>query len=794
MSPKTTVIRHFFTILAISKTEWRMQVRSRSFWLVISSAIALSLADALTWDRFPSATPLAQSVDLSSDLLTRVVVWMLVFVCAPIFFRDEASGAGELLWATPVPAAQYVTGKFLAALALGLSLFLGVETSAWVTVQIGLDVPFYASLPWHLAVRLALLLPTLFLVVSVNLFLAVLVGRVRLFLLAGSLLWLGWTGFLLPSSMLRPDNFIPVGVFYSSVLGLGPDGALVVANRVLWSGAALVLFVLVIALYARRERRVRLHPHSAWKLGLIGVAGLVLTVGGWARLEHVADCLQPDPLPARLLQVDSTSGYLAQSYAGGKSTPVANPPLPDWSAVQVLTVTVDVSLTPDDGYIQGETTFSLHYEGKKTLEKVPLLLNSGLGVEYVLECETQKQVAFTCDGLELALQPPVPLESGSTWSIKIFYKGRPKTPRVAYRDLDACLGRVAPAKSYLGPDAVFLMRDGDWYPWPLSLSARREATGRLTVHLPPGRQTFHTGRELTDGELVWSGYWPAPLVASYPANKLYRLDVAGGQAYLADLGDTVAREEASDYAAAYTGLSHWLGIKPPSVTLVQVPLVLQPVAASNSSDRDILFIPEGTAFVNRQRDDWTGARVEGDRLDRRRTRAREAATAWWSARLDFPSPRYLSVCPFTNTDCRTEPGCTLQEFPSDAFLDLLSTVSAGTWLGTTGQVIDHVAEAMLLNRVFDRDAFTMASQVGAEQWNQKVKQTVQAEKELARRGILPVLAVSYRTIETSPDSLDLLEAWIRLGDKELGKILGDWLDAHLESQADVHDLLTRLDQ
>jgi len=281
-----------------------------------------------------------------------------------------------------------------------LSLFLVTETIAWVTVQVGLQIPFYAALPLHLVARLALLLPTLCFVLSVNLFLTVLIGRLRLFLLSSCLLWLGWTGFLLPSSLLRPGNFIPVGVFYSAILGLGPDRTLLVANRVLWSGAALVTFVSGVALYAWRERRARLPFYSLWRPGLLGVAGLGLVIGGWMMLKYAAGSLQADSLPARLLPADSSSFV------------VANSPLSDWSAVKALTVVADVSLSPGDGRIRGETTLTLQYTGPGTLKKVPLLLNSGLQVTRVLE--SGQEVTFTRAGLELVLQPQVSLKPGAT--------------------------------------------------------------------------------------------------------------------------------------------------------------------------------------------------------------------------------------------------------------------------------------------------------------------------------------------------------------------------------------------
>ncbi len=582
---------------------------------------------------------------------------------------------------------------------------------------------------------------------------------------------------------------VPRGVFYSAILGLGPDRTLLAANRALWSGVALIMLIWVVMLYVWRERRVRLYPASMWKLGLASIAGLGLAIGGWATLKHSAAWLQADPLPVQLLVVDAPSDGLASRYVYGEFAPPPNRPLLDWSALKVLAVAAKVSLTPNNSQMRGETTLTLHYEGKGALEEVPLLLNSGLQVERVIELETEKEVAFARTGLELTLYPVLPLESGAPWVVKVFYQGRYKTPRVAYRDLDVCLHQVVEAKSYLGQDVAFLMRDGDWYPWPLSHSVRREAVGRLTVRLPAGRQTFHTGRETPAGELVWEGRWPAPLVASYPSDKLQRLAVAGGQAFLADLGDTVAQEEAFDYAAAYTGLSQWLEETTPTVTMVQVPLILQPVAASTSSGRDILFIPEGTAFVNRQRDGWTGARVEGDAVDRRRARSREAMAAWWSARLDFASPHYVTACPFTNTDCMADASCTLQVLPRDLFLDLLSSVSAGAWLGTTGQAVDRVNEATLLNRVLGQEPSTFESVVEMEQtWTL----THEAERELIRHGILPALAIPYDMIDLTPASLDLVEAWVRLGDEALGRILHDWLNAHNGGYADRYDLLQRL--
>jgi ABC-type transport system involved in multi-copper enzyme maturation permease subunit len=789
VSHKTNAINNFLILLAIAKAEWRMQVRHRSFWLLVLSTIALALADALKGDRFPSATPLAQSFDLGVDFLPQVLILAAVFVCAPIFFRDADPALGDLLWSLPLSSGQYLAGKFLAALSVTLGLLVGLEAVTWTAVRVGPGIPFYAPLLQHLAVRLGLLLPTLALVVAVNLFLAVLLGRLSLFLLAAALLWLGWTGFLFPPSLLQPGNFLPAGVFYSAILGLGPDQTPLLANRLLWSGVACLALLASVFLYAWRERRARWSTHAPWRLGLIGLAGMGLALGGWLVLDHSAASLQADPLPAQLLALNVPANSLASRRGNVQPGPTVGQPSSGWRALDVRDLAVEVSLIPASGHLAGEATLNLHYRGQAALEKLPLILNRGLQVERVLDLDTGQEVAFTRTGAELLLRPRPSLASGAVWTIKIIYAGRYKTPRVAYRDQDPCLHRVVEARSHVGQDVAFLTRDGDWYPWPLSFSTRREATGLLTVQLPAGRQTFHTGREVADGKLIWEGRWPAPLVASYTPDKLQRLDVAGGHAYLADPGDVVAREEALDYAAAYAGMSRWLEEKASSVTLVQVPLILQPLAASTASGQDVLFIPEGTSFVNRQRDGWTGARVKGDAADRRRTRSREAIAAWWSARLDFSAPYYVTVCPFANVDCSTDPGCTLQTLPQDLCLDLLSSLSAGAWLSRTGQATHPVDEIALLGRVLGPTPSTFSSR---EEMEQTWTLAHEAGRELTQRGLLSTLAISYDMIEASPACLDLLQAWAEPGDEALGLALRTWLDGHRGGRADLSDLIKRL--
>ncbi len=770
-------------------------MRSRAFWLAVLIAIAFALAGASTGGWTRSSTPLAQSLDLSSDRLNEIIILSLVFVCTPIFFRDGIFDVGDLLWSTPVSVGMYVIGKLFAALALGLSLLLGVETIAWVAVQIGSKFPFYASLPLHLIVRLGLLLPTLFFVVSANLFLSVLIGRLRLFILLSSMLWLGWTGFLLPASMTQPRNFVPVGVFYSSILCLGPDKELLVANRLLWTGIALVMLVLAILIYARRERRAYLPAKSMWTLGFIGVAGLGLLIEEWTVLEQASGLLRTDPLPAHFLLLSSSSDGLLRYRTNDESISDANLPSQDWLAVEVLTVEVSVSLTPSTGLIQGEATLTLFYSGEEALGEMPLFLNSGLEVKRVLEFETKREVAFTRTGLELTLYPKPSLRPGTSWIVKVLYEGHYKTPRVAYRDVDICLHKIVEARSYLGQDIVFLMRDGDWYPWPLSLFSQREPTGQLAVQLSPQRQTFHTAHVIEGDKLLWNGRWPALLVASYPPGKLYPLAVTNGYAYLTDPRDAVAREEASDYASAYAGMSHWLEGKKTSIILVQVPLILQPVATVGPSGEEIVFIPEGTAFLNRQRDGWSGARIEGNVEHLCRERAREVVTAWWSARLDFPSPRYVLDCPFGGVNCPTDSGCALQTLPSDLFLDLLSSVSSGAWLRLSGQPVDCATEVALLKALFDQESYILYDSVDVKQrLSQGFVGSLKAEKELARRGAFPVSSIPYRTLATSSNTLDLVEACVKVDDEVLGKILREWLGNQSVGRADLNSLLLLLNR
>ncbi len=75
-----------------------------------------------------------------------------------------------------------------------------------------------------------------------------------------------------------------------------------------------------------------------------------------------------------------------------------------------------------------------------------------------------------------------------------------------------------PLKALLIPQGGFLLRDGDWMPWPWTSTPHQAGQNSLTIR-PVGGEAV-AARPIQEGAVTWKGDLPKGLVAFLPSKQI----------------------------------------------------------------------------------------------------------------------------------------------------------------------------------------------------------------------------------------------------------------------------------
>lgn len=534
------------TLWAVMQTEIRLAWRRRSLWVVQGLAIVWGLKLGMA-NVVAKRIVLGFVTDEIYSLLS-VELLLLPILVGPAVSRDM-DAAGDMLWATPLDALTHVvgvTGGLWLVLLPVLVMQVGVRWLIGYLVY-GVRAPLF----WTYG------LPPLLISVGAGLGLVVLLATLlrrtlRLLLVWGALS----TSMLVWAKMTSPLNLGFSRLQLSPALGLGLYRSLVYSLSVWWVAAGLmaVAVTLGVALFADRRRAVQ---HRVQLLVWTLLAGMAM-VGGylWHARSLAAQTFPVSPVDVQL------DAWIVRAHT--------------------LQATVDTARST----IEGTSTLLLQPTDAAVNGEVMLRLNPGLALREVLD-EAGRPLVWGRRGESVFVAcPALPTE---TLTLHLSWGGTLRTFHTDYGSFWAETRQ--PVRAFLTRGVGYLLREGDWYPWPWITEPRRAERNRVALQVRDERAL--TSAPLRDGLVIWEGRLP-PVLLVIPPSDEYAVDgITLHVGHLPILAGPRLLERLRSFAPAALTLARALGEAEPVAHIVACPYLTEFVWSG-----DLLLVPEGTGFLD----------------------------------------------------------------------------------------------------------------------------------------------------------------------------------------------------
>lgn len=605
--------------LTIGVAEWRLAWRGlalRIAMVVVLLAFGVNIRSAHSVSNWGD--------DAGISLLTYVTAFIGLlgaFIVVPTYQRDHASRMSPLIWMRPLNGETYVLGKIVGAALVMLTLLieLAILVAAFQITGGGIT-----GMPLVLGVLLAaapaLLLTSIVCVASLTII------RSRVASYAIIMAYCAVLGFFLTQSMAVLWNPWANSLAFNKFYGFFLDFPLLLANRLFYLGIAVMAMAIILIYFPRRERRA-----------LRGFSG---ARGGTAMLT--CGC------------VIGALGLLSFGSATRSVTLSGPVTAPTPAAVAISNYTLNMSLDPDLGTVQGVAQFAINNIGKIPVSRLPLYLNDGLLVTSaaaVTPATGKRQAAVIHpSALFSSVVLPRSLAPRERASMTIRYQGVYKLLRPQYGDdragLIGTLSDLSPTplhQTVIGAGWAILFRDSDWYPWPWTTTIMaqnppplgwRNLTIRVLSHSSLVASTRDTTPLGTARIATWQfdGQLPGILLAMTPSSYT-RVPVRDGTVYLPTADDTSAGLRYGPYVTALHDLMVFFNRESQPVTVVVTPFVRGQGAVEVRA-----VVGDGLAVVPVDSLDETpdGAQVSPSLFSpsaRYRAALSDLAVAWWNSRL-----------------------------------------------------------------------------------------------------------------------------------------------------------------
>jgi hypothetical protein len=537
--------------LAIVGNEARQLWRQRSFWVI---QILLLLPALLIAFGPPIPTAL---------VLLYLVIPILV---GPALLRDMGK-TGEFIWSSPTGPLTHYTGV-LTGLWLGLLPGSLLQLLGWFLASLFIPNTFSFWI-WPTSLAFLLLANTIGLFLTA--LMAMLIRELAPLLIIWTALWL-WVFMSIiflpalgegstPMQLMIFNNIFFHNLSFSPSLGLGlsRDRVFGMAAWFLGLGLLAASLGLPASLLADRRRAV----HRLWVLPVLILIGALATIGGYA-------------LNARA----------ASEYAVHASP--YDPQIDIWEVDRQQT---DVEVNAATGVISGTSQLVLNPVQTPTSPEMVLRLNPGLELAYARdESGADLPARRVGDSLVIGL-PAIPT---APFQMNLAWQGRLQISYLSFElhwafpdgpDLVPYWYVPTPLQALVVPQGGFLLRDGDWMPWPWTSTPHQAGQNSLTVR-PVGAEAV-AARPLQEGAVTWRGDLPTGLVAFLPSKQ-----IALGDSTLAvsPLASSQHTARARLLTAVADKLATRLGEQPPGY------VVVAPYLSELVWNGDLLLIPDGSGF------------------------------------------------------------------------------------------------------------------------------------------------------------------------------------------------------
>ena len=548
------------TFWAIVRYEARQLLRQRSFWVI---QVLLLLPTPLIAFGPPIPTAL---------VLLYLVIPILV---GPALLRD-AGKPGEIVWSSPTDALTHYTGV-ITGLWLGLLAGSLLQLSGWFLASLFIPKIFSSSLfiPntfsfWIWPVSLAFLLLANTVGLFLTALLAMLVRKLAPLLIIWTVLWLWVFMSIIFLPALQENGGTPMqvmsfnNIFFNNLpfspslgLGLSRDRVFGMAAWFLGLGLLAASLGLAASLLADKRRGVR----RLWILPALILIGVLAALGGFDLNAHAA----------------AESAVHASPY---------DPQIDDWEVNRQQT---DVEVNVATRVISGTGRLVLNPVRPPAGPELVLRLNPGLELAYArdgagVDLPARRVGDSVVVGLPAIPADPIQLDLAWQGRLQISYLSFEQD--WSFRDFPDEIPYYTmpvPLKALLIPQGGFLLRDGDWMPWPWTSTPHQAGQNSLTIR-PVGGEAV-AARPLQEGAVTWEGSLPKGLVAFLPAKQI---KLGTTTLAVSPLAGSQHTARAQLLIAAAGKLATRLGEQPPRY------VVVAPYLNELVLNGDLLLIPDGS--------------------------------------------------------------------------------------------------------------------------------------------------------------------------------------------------------
>jgi hypothetical protein len=554
------------TYLSVSRNAARQLWRRRAYWTVQGLLFVIPVLFAVLTFLATTGSPLGAGAYVPGLFTLGLYYLLLPILVGPAILTDLGK-VGEILWSTPLDGLVYFAGLFSG---LWVALLPGslLQLGGWFLADLFWS-NFLSEWTWLLSLAIYLLANTLGL--SLAFLLAMLLRRTLPLLLTWSALWI-WIYFSVVFSEALAESFNPLSktaysnIFFHNLilspsLGLGLVRDQVTGMFVWFLGLSLVLLSLALLLAPRVDPR------------------------RYTRLSWFA------PLMVGLSLLAALGGYLLNQNAVAAHAIISSPRDVQFDVWEVLSQRTLVDVDAGSGLISGSTALLLSPRLALDQPDIVLRLNSGLALMSAKD-ESGQELSFQRLGdslvIRLAEIPRSPVGLNLTWQGHLqipytAYDQRWKFPDAPYPY--AFTHMPLPLKAFIQPVAGYLLRDGDWMPWPWSTTPHQARDNHLTIR-PKGGEVV-ASIPMQNGQAVWEGLLPDGLLVFSPAKKI---EVGEMTIATSPLVGQQHLEQAGLFAEAVAKLASLFNTPAPGYVMV-VPYLNELVWSG-----DLLLVPDGSGY------------------------------------------------------------------------------------------------------------------------------------------------------------------------------------------------------
>ncbi|HVB20807.1 MAG TPA: hypothetical protein VNG51_02555 [Ktedonobacteraceae bacterium] len=707
-------------VLAVAWCEILLQTRSIVSWVMLVAFTLLTVLNARS--QVSSSTIYLSNGEAAVAICAYAasfIFFLLPFLHANIFARDRQRQMHQMLWTRPLASLEYALGKGLGAVGISLLLSLVPLVSGWLTASIVRDgvQPIELWLQMLLVVGAGTVLVTLVALLCIAL--TTPIGLLGALLTAGAVVYVD---VIFAKSMLFLNNLTATTLFTSPGIGFGPDGTLLLWQRLSYVLGGICCLGLLTLVYQVRERLGVVQVRH-----MISTALLIILAGG------------------ALLTSISTYQTVGATYTD----------------VGILTVQpahattsnykIDVTADPTSGEVQGIASFTLIPQGNLGSNFV-IELNPGL---HVLQIVAQSMSGRSAHALSFAEASPgwtrinvqgTGLENGLPLNLNIHYAGQMILGRDDYAAPVGGYGRSNGISwsqdyfylSFLGQGVGELLgAAGSWYPLPLTQQALDAGTripvDELHLRFPASFKVWSSLDNVmrtTDGnwqELVAQPHAGLPLTLAAALSGAQQGNVNGLSFWYQ--GDAPDQTQLLTYSLSIRearALNLWLA---PDSMPTTFQTVVEPILPFPVIGPGLLLLPE--TLGSNEFDPLGGSPYIPTVIAR--ATADQLAQSWWLSASFFPFTLLSGGYDTQNPNPSTGPG------PTNALLDMLSEYSS---VVITDKAIGANFFAKEMQTCSQEYALTTSgSSNGADS---QEEQMLQQEMTMLGTSCLPMELVPYR--------------------------------------------------